>query len=234
MKKMFFAVLVFCAIGTRGWAVGTPATGKTTVPGSPTAAVQRLVANLTPGEFAELTGQRMGLFQRMGYHKMRKRLARQLAAQGLRHDYDTLYLAGGAMEVGFLLRQANGHVVYKKVGQPGLQTVPAGQVYRLALSQTGRADTTKTTKPPFEKDATTAMWMGLGAIGSLFVPFASVFGLIALGILGVIFGIRALKKIKKSEGKLRGKGRAWVGIIVGTAVVALILAALVIFTQGNR
>jgi hypothetical protein len=227
MHKLFFTLLLFFAFGTSTFAVGTPAAGKGPLVAEPTAMAQRLIACLAPQEFVELTGQRMNFFQRLGYNKMRKRYARQLTARGLQNDYDTLYLADGRTELGFLLRQGNGHFVYKKQGEPGLQTVAVEQVGHWGLSQTLLADSTTNGKLPFEKDATKAMWFGLGAIGSLLIPFAaSGVGLIVLGALGIIFGIRALKKIRQSDGKLRGKARAWVGIGVGLLILAALIAAI--------
>jgi hypothetical protein len=226
MNKLFFTLLVACAFHTQALAVGTPLLGKRAVNSLPVGA-QRLISCLTPKEFSALTGQKMGFFNRLGYNKLRKRCARELAVRGLQNEYDTLYLTDGGVELVYLLSQDEGRFVYKKKGESGLRTIVAEQVGHWGRSQSLLLDSTKSVKLPFEKDATKAMWFGLGAIGAIAIPFAaSGFGLIALGLLGIIYGTRALKKIRKSEGTLRGKARAWVGIVIGVLLLAAVFVVL--------
>lgn len=226
MYKILFSFLIVWAFHTPTMAVGTPSLGKPGFSQLPVG-TQRLISCLSPQEFSALTGQRMGLFKRMGYNKLRKRCARELAARGLQNEYDTLYLTDGAVELVYLLSQDEGRFVYKKKGESGLRTIALKQVGHWGRSQNLLLDSTKSVKLPFEKDATKAMWFGLGAIGVIMIPLAaSGFGLIALGLLGIIFGTRALKKIRKSEGKLRGKARAWVGIVIGVLLLAAVFVVL--------
>lgn len=225
MYKILFSFLIVWAFHTPVLAVGTPLLGNRTVNNLPIAA-QRLVSCLSPQEFSTLTGQKMGLFNRIGYNKLRKRCARELVARGLQNDYDTLYLHDGRVLPGFVLQQKGNAIVYKDVAQAGLQNIRVDDVDHIGYSKMALADTGKVEKPPFEKTATAAMWIGIGSVASLLLPFVGGFGAVAGAIIAGVMGITALGRIKKSNGKLRGKGRAWIGIGVGLLVLVALIAAI--------
>ena len=168
----------------------------------------------------------MGLFNRMGYNKLRKRCARALAARGLQNEYDTLYLHDGRVLPGFVLQQTGNTIVYKDMAQAGLQNIRMDAVGRIGYSKMALADTGKIEKKPFEKTATAAMWIGIGSFATLLLPFIGGFGAVAGAIIAGVMGITALGRIKKSNGKLRGKGRAWVGIGIGLLVLIALIAAI--------
>lgn len=63
-----------------------------------------------------------------------------------------------------------------------------------------------------------------GYLGLLsFLPLVG----ILLGLMAVIFGVRALGQINRDEG-LSGRGRAWFGIIVGGLVILAQVALIVV------
>lgn len=225
MYKLLFSFLMVGLLHTAVMAVGTPLLGKQDA-GKLPAAVQRFISCLSPKEFSALTGQKMGLFNRIGYHQLRKSCARALAARGWQNDCDTLYLADGRVVPAIVLQQRGNDIIYKTGAQTGLQNIPMGTVDHIAYSKWALADTGKVDKPPFEKTATAAMWIGIGSFASLLLPFIGGFGAVAGAIVAGVMGITALGRIKKSHGKLRGRGRAWVGIGVGLLVLVLLIAAI--------
>lgn len=230
MCKMLFSFLMVLVFHTPVMAVGTPLSTQPIFSHLPMGA-QRIISCLSPKEFATLTGQQMGLFNRIGYNKLRKRCARELAARGWQNEYDTIYLHDGGAVPGFVLQQKGNAIVYKDMAQDGLQNVSLDKVNRIGYSKMVLADTGKVEKPPFEKTATAAMWIGIGSFATLLLPFIGGFGAIAGAIIAGVMGITALGRIKKSNGKLRGRGRAWVGIGIGLLVlVALIVAIASIHT----
>jgi len=75
--------------------------------------------------------------------------------------------------------------------------------------------------------AIVAGYMGLLALFPLIgIPF---------GLLGIIFGVLALKQVKRNP-ELSGKGRAWFGIIAGALMVALwgfMVVALIVDSRSR-
>lgn len=225
MYKIFFSFLIVWVVHTPAMAVSTPLLGNRTVNNLPMAA-QRIISCLSPKEFSTLTGHKMGLFNSIGYNKLRKRCARELAARGLQNEYDTLYLNDGRVATGFVLQQTGNAIVYKDITQAGLQNIPFENINHIGYSKMALADTGKIEKPPFEKTATAAMWIGIGSVAALLLPFVGGFGAVAGAIIAGVMGITALGRIKKSNGKLRGRGRAWVGIGIGLLVLVALIAAI--------
>jgi hypothetical protein len=83
--------------------------------------------------------------------------------------------------------------------------------------------------------AVAAMVLG---ISSFVVGIIPIFGLLALpaGILAVIFGSIALKRIKEEPGIYGGRGMALAGLILGIvflSIVVLALLFLIIFLSGG-
>jgi hypothetical protein len=88
--------------------------------------------------------------------------------------------------------------------------------------------------PPHVLNARSSRW----ALAAFATPFISGFvGLFTLlltlawipgGALGIVFGVVALFRIRASNGALRGKGRAWLGIVAGALLLSFSILLRVI------
>lgn len=89
-----------------------------------------------------------------------------------------------------------------------------------ALHSAVPADARKTDK--------SSLWSFILGIGSL--PLMAIGGLgLASAVAAIILGIVGLNKIQRSQGSLKGKGFAWAGLILGSALILTVVIAVATF-----
>jgi Domain of unknown function (DUF4190) len=226
MLKTILAVLLSLSFTFTAGAIGTPAKGDPKTKSN--ALVKRMVANLSPKDFTAITGKKLNFLTRIAYKKMRRQFRRELTAAGLQNDYDTLYLADGSIVTGIILANTPSGIKYKSSSDED------SELKELAVAQVNRISVAKSVTTawegedvPIEKTATASMWLGIFGFVSIFIPFLNLLTFFAI-LASLILGITALNKIKKSNGKLRGEGRAIAGIVISGIYLLLLIVAIVL------
>ncbi len=226
MHKLLFAIIISLGFSLQSGAVGTPAKGDPKK--NSNALVKRMVANLSPKDFTTLTGKKLNFFTKLAYKKMRRQFRRELTAAGLQNDFDTLYLADGSIVTGIVLANTPSGIQYKSSSdeESELKKITAAEVKHIAFSKSLTA-ARDDRDVPVEKNATASMWLGIFGFVSIFIPFVNILSFFAI-VASLIFGIIGLNKIKKSNGRLRGEGRAITGIVLSGVYLLLVIVVLIL------
>lgn len=225
MKQLLFILFLLLASVTVT-AIDQPAKKQPVLHHLPVA-MQRYIAALSPQEFSLLTGKKLNFIQKLGYKKLQKKCRKKLAAIDKANLYDTLYLTNGNFIPGIVLGISNDAIHYKTKSTEQLLQVKRSELSRIAMAPLAK-DTTPGKEEkniPIEKTATWSMITGISSIVLLFSPLSLITPLAAVAAL--VLGIVAHQKIKKSNGKLRGQGRATAGIVL-FGVYMLALAAIIV------
>jgi hypothetical protein len=231
MFKLLLSIIASLCFTLQASAIGTPA--KDIPKKNNQLLAKRMLANLSPKDFTEITGKRLNFFTRIAYKKMQRKFRRELTAAGLQNEYDTLYLADGSMVTGIILANTPAGIKYKPASADDseLQQISADRIHHVAMSK-ALAAAKDGEDVPIEKTATTAMWLGIGSFVGLFIPYLNILTLFS-AIAALTLGIVALNKIKKSQGKLRGEGRAITGVVLGGVFILLLLALIAALSNSS-
>lgn len=92
-------------------------------------------------------------------------------------------------------------------------------------------DSTEAPKPaekPMEPTARVGFWLVIGGLIGSFIPYLGILALPAL-LAGFILGIIALSKINKSNGELRGRGKAIASIVIPVVLTLLFILLVAVF-----
>lgn len=81
---------------------------------------------------------------------------------------------------------------------------------------------------PMEPTARIGFWLVIGGLIGSFIPYLNILAFPAM-LAGFILGIIALSKINKSNGELRGKGKAIASIVIPIVLLLITIVFIAIF-----
>jgi len=179
------------------------------------------------------------------YRKIKKQFKLELKSKHLLDQCDTLAMKDGSKFKGIVTETNRSEIFYKICDDPEGPTfsIKKSQLSYIQYAngskvefETMKSDSVIQKKSDTETNQTDPMAIAAFAAGgvgllSLFVSgFAGFFGL--LGFFGFIaafiLGLISLRNIKRSKGKLKGKGMAIAGVVIGIGGILLIALAILL------
>lgn len=190
----------------------------------------------------EAIGQRkLTVLEKMVFKKIRKQFRKDLQRQHLLGDCDTLVMKDGSRFKAIVTEVKPSEIFYKICDDPEGPTfsIKTSTLSYIQYANGSRVDyqTAETSTPSLKKTndtdplAIAALATGLGSLLSLFVS-SFIGGLGIIGFFGFIaafvLGLMSLRNIKRSKGKLKGRGMAIAGLIIGIGGILLFALAILL------
>lgn len=180
--------------------------------------------------------------EKIVFKKIRIQFRKELQKQHLLGNCDTVVMKDGSKFKAIVTEVRSSEIFYKMCDEPEGPTfsIKTAALLYIQYANGSRVDyqgkeasstTSKNTKEETDPLAIAAFATGLGSLFSLLLSsvtgllgFIGFFGFIAAFILGLM----SLSNIKKSKGKLKGKGMAIAGLIIGIGGILLFALAILL------
>ena len=198
---------------------------------------KRAVANMSIKEFELKMNKKFNFLEKLSFKKVKIQYTKELRKKDLLDDCDIITFKNGEEVKALVTEVGTSEVKYKKCDNKNgpLYSVKKSEVFMIkyangskdffgnqqSVSDEDKKNSVNSQEASDKTDGTATGAFATGLIGLLI-------GLFASAIIGIIFGLAALvlanfadANIKKSKGKLKGKGLAIVGAILGLLVICV-------------
>jgi hypothetical protein len=195
---------------------------------------KRAVVTMSIKEFELRMNKKLNFLEKLSFKKIKKQYTKELRKKNLLDECDIITFKNGEEVKAIVTEVGTSEVKYKKCDNKNgpLYSVKKSEVFMIKYANGSKdffGNQVATAQDPNNsvdsKEATDKTdGAAIGAFATGLVGL--LIGLFASGIIGIIFGLAAIvlanfadSNIKKSKGKLKGKGLAIVGAILGLVVI---------------
>jgi len=203
---------------------------------------KRNFMNASIADLEKTNGKHYTFIQRLGIKRLQHQIKKEFRKRNLLTGCDTLLLANGDTIFAVVSQVGISEINYKNCND---QNGPSFSVRKSDVAaihfangsidylerRNSNDDTRSVNAEEIKTDQMAIASIASSGLGTLLLLFsASGLGLIGLGLLvaGIVTGFMSRRRIKESNGKLRGKGFANAGIILGFSLLLLFLLLVIL------